>query len=48
MELTTFLPVFASNSFLATLATFPPCFATFLLSAKFLGSTACEISFVEA
>lgn len=30
-EVTTFLPVLASNSSLATLATLPPCFAAFLL-----------------
>jgi hypothetical protein len=39
---TTFLPVFASSSFIATLATLPPCFATFLLSSKPFGPTACR------
>ena len=37
---TTFLPVLASSSFLATLATFPPCLATFLLCSKSFGFTA--------
>ena len=48
IELTTFLPVLASNSNLATLATLPPYFAIFLLSLKFSGFTACEISLVDA
>jgi hypothetical protein len=47
-KLTTFLPVLASNSLRATFATLPPCFATLLLASKFFGSTAYEISFVEA
>jgi hypothetical protein len=46
--LTTFLPVFSSSSFLATCATLPPCFATFLLSSKSFGLTAYEISLVGA
>jgi hypothetical protein len=46
--ITTILPVYVSNSFMATLATLPPCFATFLLSSKFFGFTACEISLVNA
>ena len=48
MAVTTFLPVFASNSFIATYAAFPPCFATFLLSSKVSGLVATYISFVEA
>ena len=32
-EVTTFFPVLASNSSRATLATLPPCLATFLLSS---------------
>ena len=45
---TTFLPVFASSSFIATLATLPPCAATFLLASKSFGFTASEISLVDA
>jgi hypothetical protein len=48
IAVTTFLPVLASNSSLATFATVPPCIATFLLSSKFFGLVAAEISFVEA
>jgi hypothetical protein len=45
-EVTTFLPVLSSNSNLATLATLPPCLATFLFSSKSFGLVAAEISFV--
>jgi len=37
-SVTTFLPVLASSSLRATLATLPPCLATVLLSSKFSGS----------
>ena len=45
---TTFLPVLASSSSLATLATLPPWRATFQLSSKVSVLTACEISLVDA
>jgi hypothetical protein len=40
----TFLPVLASSSSRATLATLPPCCAMVLLWSKVLGFTAAEIS----
>ena len=45
---TTFFPVLDSNSVMATLATLPPCSATFLFYSKLSGLVAVEISFVEA
>jgi hypothetical protein len=45
---TILLPVFASNSFLAFLATLPPCLATFLLYSKSFGLVAADMSFVDA
>jgi hypothetical protein len=45
---TTFLPVLASGSFNATLATCPPCYVTFLFPSKVSGRTVCEIFLVDA